>query len=65
MPVMVLEKKTDKKGAEIGCLAPCYLCERTKGRCTVGSGGGGKEVNCQTEFVITQYFSLSWLSQEI
>lgn len=40
VPVMVLEKKTDKKGAEIGCLAPCYLCERTKGRCTVGSGGG-------------------------
>lgn len=39
--MMVLEKRTDKKGAEIGWLAPCYICERAKGGCTVGSGGKG------------------------
>lgn len=38
MLVMVLEKKTDKKGDEIGWVAPCYLCIWIKGGCTVGSG---------------------------
>jgi len=59
---MVLEKKTDKKGAEIGWLVPSYLCKWTTGRHTVGSGG---KRDHQTEFSITKYFSLSWLSQEI
>lgn len=42
---MVFEKKTDKKGAEIGWLAPCYLCEWTKGGCTMGPEGKGDRLS--------------------